>query len=336
MSVIIVKRRISPDPRTGRERFRWHVRYQAHRRSPIVHLGSFESETLAKLRRQSALEDVARGRAPSRDAPPQPVAALTIREANDALYATLQDLAPRTLKVYRQAFANQPRWLAETPVDAVSVHDVQRYALELGARFKRSTTSKEIGVLRRVLDHAGVDPNPAASRRVRLPRAQRRVYRLPTRAQLEAMRAVMPARAELMLLLEHTGLRIGEAAALRWQDIDHERRRLLVTGEVKTPASRRWVEHLPGCPPFPTPPPGAEPGDRVFRAPSPESLTGMIRVAHLRHGTFLMSAHEFRHLHASRLLHDGTLSPAQIAARLGHATPTITLNTYTHVVPPSE
>lgn len=336
VTVYIVRREISPDPATGRPRARWHVRYQARRRSPIVHLGVFESETLAKIRRQAALEEVARGGTPTRvRVAPAPAVLVTVAVAAEEWLGTLQDLAPSTLKGYRKAVRDQPDWLSSLDAHSLTRAHVQTFALDLGARFKRGTAAKELGVLRRALDHAGVEPNPAADRRIRLPRAQRRVYRLPTRAQLAAMHEAMPSRSALMLLLEHTGLRIKEAAALRWRDIDHERARLLVS-DSKTAAGRRFVERLPDAPPFPWPPPGTQPEDIVFRSPSPASLTGMIRVAHERHGTFLMSSHELRHLHASRLLHDGVLSPAQIAARLGHASPLVTLGTYAHLVPPSD
>lgn len=327
MTVYIVKRDTKKGPR-------WHVRFQARRRSAIVHLGSFESETLAKIRRQTALEEVARGGTPSRVAP-APRVQVTVAVAAGAWLVTLQDLAPSTLKGYRKAVRDLPDWLAGLDAHSVTRAHVQAHALELGERFKRGTAAKELGILRRALDHAGVEPNPAADRRIRLPRAERHVYRLPTRAELAAMHEVMPSRSELMLLLEHTGLRIGEAAGLRWRDVDHARERLLV-GDSKTPAGRRFVERLPGAPGFPIPSDGIDPMELVFRSPSPSSLTGMIRVAHERHNTFLMSAHEFRHLHASRLLHDGVLSPAQIAARLGHASPLITLGTYAHLVPPSD
>lgn len=328
VTVYIVKRE------TGKGA-RWHVRYQARRRSPIVHLGSFESETLAKLRRQAALEEVARGGTPSRALPAEPAPVLTVALAGQAWLVTLQDLAPNTVKGYRKAVRDLPDWLAGIEVEGMTRAHVQAYALELGERFKRSTTAKELGVLRRLLDHAGAEPNPAADRRIRLPRAERHVYRLPTRAQLAAMHEAMPSRSALMLLLEHTGLRIEEATALRWRDVDHARGRLLVA-DSKTPSGVRFVERLPGSPPFPVAPRNVDPADRVFRSPSPASLTGILSVSHKRHKTFLMSAHEFRHLHASRLLHDGILSPAQIAARLGHASPLITLGTYAHLVPPSD
>jgi integrase len=48
----------------------------------------------------------------------------------------------------------------------------------------------------------------------------------------------------------------------------------------------------------------------------------------------VLTPHRLRHLHASRLMHQGRLSPAEIAVRLGHASPQTTLARYTWIVPP--
>ena len=42
-----------------------------------------------------------------------------------------------------------------------------------------------------------------------------------------------------------------------------------------------------------------------------------------------LNAHSFRHTHATRLIEAGA-KPVDVAARLGHADATITLNLYTH------
>lgn len=88
----------------------------------------------------------------------------------------------------------------------------------------------------------------------------------------------------------------------------------------------------PGTPDFPVMPEGANPAGLVF--PQAHSFTNVLRETHRRRGTFLMSAHDLRHLAASRWLHEGVLSPAEIAARLGHSTVAITLGVYSHTVPP--
>ena len=55
--------------------------------------------------------------------------------------------------------------------------------------------------------------------------------------------------------------------------------------------------------------------------------------SHARFEAFLqrlnLNAHSFRHTHATRLIEAGA-KPVDVAARLGHADATITLNLYTH------
>lgn len=311
---------------------RWHVRCETGRNDPILHLGVFAKESDALLRRNTALGELARGVMPSKPrVVEEPVARVSIGEAGEAWLATLLDLADGTRHYYARTIRNLPDWLAVMEPSGVRHAHVQAWVDEMQRRgFKRGTIKREVVALRQVLYYAGVDANAAGDRRVRYPRERRKTYRLPTRAQIAEMHRVLPDRRDLMLLLEHTGMRTCEAAALRWGDIDQKRGRLLA--DSKTTAGRRWVTRLDDAPPFPEHS-GQHPEGRVFD-PSPHSLNASIRNAHHRQGSFLMSAHEFRHLHASRLLHDGILSPAQIAARLGHATPATTLETYSHVVPP--
>lgn len=325
MSVYIVER----ETKTKGKRF--HVRYEQGRDDPIIHLGVFATEEDAIIRRNEAIAVVARGEVPYRKRIERKPPRQTMREAGDAWIETLHDLAPRTIKNYRRTILTLPAWLAGMHPQDVTHRDVQRFVDEMKPRFARTTIERELVAMLSVLDYAGV-PNPSSGRKLRLPRKQRKPFRLPSREDIAALHAALPDRVELLVFLEHTGLRIGEAAMLRWGDFDAKRGRFLVQ-DAKTAAGRRWVEHLPGAPVFPDPPEDADAHGVAF-SPSPLSLTAAIWHAHKRGACPLYSAHDFRHLHASRLLHDGVLSPAQIAARLGHADPGVTLRVYSHVVPP--
>lgn len=320
---------------------RYSVRCEIHNR-PIIRLGTFSEEKHAWSRKIAALDVIAKHatdhaayEALTSERPPD--AALTVREAADVWLATRRDAAPSTLTGFTQITREIPAWLEAMDARRVTHHDVQRLVSELAATYKRNTIQRRLGILRMILAYHGVTPNPVADDRVKLPRGESRGFRLPTRAQLEHLHAALPARKELLVFLEHTGLRIEEAAALRWSDFDRTRKaeRFLVRNS-KTNAGKRWVDHLPGTPDFPTPEADAAPDALVFAKPSASSLTGSLRWAHLKRGAYRMSAHDFRHLHASRLLHEQALSPAQIAARLGHTNTSVLHNVYVHVVPPDD
>lgn len=318
---------------------RYSVRCEIANR-PILRLGTFSDENHAWSRKLAAISVIAKHAtdASAYDAltSEQPAeAAVTVREAAAVWLATRSDAAPNTLKGFEQITREIPGWLGAIDVKRVTHLDAQSLIDELKATYKRNTIARRIGVLRMILAYHGVTPNPIADPRVKLPRGEQRGFRLPTRTQLEHLHAVLPARRELMVFLEHTGLRIEEAAALRWSDFDRSRKheRFLVQ-KSKTNAGKRWVEHLDGTPAFPTPEAGHEADGLVFRKPSASSLTGSLRWAALNRGAFRISSHDLRHLHASRLLHEQVLSPAQIAARLGHTNTAVLHSVYVHVVPP--
>lgn len=318
---------------------RYSVRCEIANR-PILRLGTFSDENHAWTRKLAAIGVIAKHAtdASAYDAltSEQPAeVAVTVREAAAVWLATRGDAAPSTLKGFEQIVRELPAWLGAMDARKVTHMDAQRLISEMTGTYKRNTIARRIGVLRMVLAYHGVHPNPISDARVKLPRGEQRGFRLPTLAQLEHLHAVLPARRPLMVFLEHTGVRIEEAAALRWSDFDRSRtRERFLVQKSKTNAGRRWVEHLEETPPWPEKPADADSNSLVFSKPSASSLTGSLRWAHFKRNAFRMSSHDFRHLHASRLLHDQELSPAQIAARLGHTNTAVLHSVYVHVVPP--
>ena len=161
-------------------------------------------------------------------------------------------------------------------------------------------------------------------------------------------------------LLLGSGCRIGEALALRWADIDRE----AGTMEVRRSVSRvacAWVETGPKTragvrtivlPDFArshlaawrtaqlTARLAAGPdwlaGDRVLtladgRTPSHHQCMDGLERRCSDAGVPRVRLHDLRHLHASLLLADGLPVPA-VAARLGHASPAVTMTVYAHAL----
>ena len=158
-----------------------------------------------------------------------------------------------------------------------------------------------------------------------------------------------------------TGLRRGEACGLRWQDVDIEsgrlsvRRALIVVGteivvsEPKTAKSRRTVSFDPATIAALKEQAARQSDDAqrlgddwvdtglVFtqetgEALSPDRVSDAFRDAVLASGLPLIRLHDTRHTHASLGLAAGI--PAKVMSeRLGHSTVSITLDTYSHVLP---
>jgi integrase len=115
------------------------------------------------------------------------------------------------------------------------------------------TISNALTPMREMLGHAVeweyLSANPAA--RVKRPRVPRQEMKMLSAAEVRALLAALPTEWQTFyLVLVMTGVRTGEARAVRWSDIDWEARRLWVRrtinrkGEVeetKTPGSVRAV-----------------------------------------------------------------------------------------------
>jgi integrase len=165
----------------------------------------------------------------------------------------------------------------------------------------------------------------------------------------------------LWLALAMTGLRRGEALALRWADVDLERARLSVrrslvpingTVEVHEPKTSRG-RRLVALDPFTVSVlrawgsrqkeerlewgPGWTDSELVFTRPDgklihPERVSKAFRAAVKKTGLPPIHLHDLRHTHATLALEAG-VHPKVVSDRLGHATVAITLDIYSHAIP---
>jgi integrase len=127
------------------------------------------------------------------------------------------------------------------PRDPASItpHEVQEWIS--GLELKPSTVRRYLATLRQVLDYADVTPNPARDTRVKLPRQEREQITPPSARDVELIITNAPARWRLLLTtLAETGMRISEALAVTWADVDQAGERIRIT-KGKTNAARQWV-----------------------------------------------------------------------------------------------
>lgn len=239
-------------------------------------------------------------------------------------------------------------------LSAIEPRDVKRYAAELAARgLSPSSVRNLLAPVRALLATASEDGlirgNPAAGLRIvqRVEQEESRTKAL-TEDELQALLAEVPDEWRTFFkLLAHTGLRIGEAVALTWADVDFGKcrvsvRRRLYRGRFDAPKSRYGRRAVPlsqglsqalwrlrgtagdEAPVFPS---------RQGSHLDPSNVAArVLKPAARRAGVPWAGFHSLRHTCATMLFRHG-LNAKQVQMWLGHHSPAFTLATYVHLLP---
>jgi integrase len=280
-------------------------------------------------------------------------------------------IKPRTRASYEQIL----RLHIVPAFGAVKVRQLQKgrvkafLAEKLASGLARNSVRIIHATLRAMLNAAVDDGlilgNPAdrLGRRLRLvqrPAERRETIKALTREQLAHFLATAAAtdrrHAPLFLLMARTGLRLGEALGLQWEDLDLGRRtvrvaRALSAGRVETPKSghgrtvdmsqqlartllRLQMERKPealrrGWPELPPWIFCSEAGTPLDPANVDKAFKRVLKSAGL---PLHFSPHGLRHTFASLLLQQGE-SPAYVQRQLGHASIQLTVDTYGRWLP---
>ena len=265
------------------------------------------------------------------------------------------DLKPKTRHQYNSLLTLHilPTWRT-VPLAKVTFEDLTQWVarLSLGG-LGPSGLRQSVFVMSAALDHAvrggRIRTNPAHG--LGLPRPQRRDYVFLTHRQvLDLAVAAGPWRL-LVLVLGYTGLRWGEATALRVCDIDFDRRRIdvrrafsdvggrVVLGTPKSHQSRtvpipRFVVNEIAAAVV-----GKHADELVFTMPG----GSVMRLSNWRLATFKPARaraglsdrfriHDLRHTAASLMIQAG-YPPKMLQEIMGHASITTTLDLYGHLYP---
>jgi integrase len=275
---------------------------------------------------------------------------------------TSRGIRPETLADYRwELDRNATPFFGRTQLAAIEPRDIKRYAAEIAARgVARATVKQALAPVRALLatafEEGLIRSNPAAGVRIvhvtDTETGEARVKAL-TEDELRTLLAEIPDEWRAFFeLLAHTGVRIGEAVALRWEDVDFGKRRLhvrrrLYRGRLDAPKSRYGIRAIPlssglaqalwrlrGTAPDEAP---------VFRSRAWGSRGGgylepsnvcnrVLKPAARRAGVPWVGFHTFRHTCATMLFRHG-LNAKQVQVWLGHHSPAFTLETYVHLLP---
>jgi integrase len=215
---------------------------------------------------------------------------------------------------------------------AITKRTVAEYIDARSETVKPGTVAKEMSVLKHCLKLAvewgELNQNPAAGARLpQLPPGKTR-YLTPgeLRAALEAAPEWLRAP---MAFAACTGVRRGEMLALRWMDVDLEKRRLYLR-ETKNGALRILPLSGAASQVLASLPEGAA-GDLVFAGVDPAQVSVYTKRVFHRLGITDASFHTLRHTAASWLVMQGVDLYA-VGQILGHKTPRMTQR-YAHLSP---
>jgi integrase len=316
---------------------RYRVLYRPGGREAAVRFGgSFRTQREARIRRDAVAGDLAALRMPALRLS-EPVQLPTLADAAERWRASRVDASENTRLMHRSAVRAMLPLLGDRPLDSITAADVQELIGALAAKGrKRETIRKSLLALGMILDHAGVQPNPVRDRvHVKLPRAEQVEISPPTAEHVEAVVRILPSRYRLpALVLDATGMRLGEVEALTWGHVDEPRQRWRVSAGTSKTGRARWV------------PVSAElfqavttlvaredrvPERPVFQGFGGDSFRTAITRACTAAAVPQFSPHDLRHRRIS-LLHLAGVAWARIGEHVGQRSLRVTADTYSHVL----
>jgi integrase len=292
---------------------------------------------------------------------------VTLREAAEAWLAAAQEgtirtrsgdvFKPATLRGYDQALRDRilpelgAKKLAEvTRRDVLDLVD-RLLAEGLDPSTIRNAVAPLRVIYRRAVDRGAVAVNPTAALRLPAARGQRDRIAEPAEGG-KLIGSVPEADRALWATAFYAGLRSGELQALRWEDVD------LATGLIRVeraydPKARQFIEpkSRAGLRNVPIPSglreyliehklrSGRSVGLVFGRtAESPVDVRALVRRARTawkNSGLTPIGLHECRHTYASLMIAAGVNAKA-LSTYIGHASVTITLDRYGHLMPGNE
>jgi integrase len=267
------------------------------------------------------------------------------------------EIRPRTYEVYEIAIRlHLNPVLGERKLCDIDEDDILRVIARMKANAKKPWTIRSVLTpLGRILGHAArkgkINSNPMQRlERGERPRVERHEMRILSREDIGKLLTGSPKRYRTILATAVlTGMRLSELLGLQWRDVDFEagvirvrrqadRKGLMV--EPKTPQAKRDLVLPPSLAKtlrehkmasrfkrdtelvFPTGTGRAQNGRNVSRRGLEKALTNA-RLAKMRF-------HDLRHTHCSLLISEG-LNVVYVSRSMGHASPDITLKTYSHL-----
>ena len=321
---------------------RYLVRYRLGGRGHRVkHAGSFRTRKDARTRRDLVAGELAAGRDPRvvLERLANPTEPRTLALLAEEWAATRIDVSPNYARNIRSHIKRITPVLGDTRPQQITPLDVNRLVGELARELAPASVKRYVNTLRMILDHAGLDPNPARHRSIKLPRVVAEEVAPPPAEHFLAILDLVPTRLCLpLVVLEQTALRVGELAALVWGDIDEAGARARVQARTAKTRRARWAqipEWLMGVIAETCPSEDRTSERRVFQGLTDTAIRQAMARACKSAGIPHYHPHDLRHRRLS-LWHGQGVPAAELAARAGHSRASMTLDHYSHVMPLEE
>jgi len=335
--------------KTAKGETRHQVLYRrGGRETSIEAAGTFRLDREARLRRDLVAGWLAAGLDPKTElAKLKATAAAPARSFTDealTLIDTRHDASTASIRSKRNALRKLTELrpdLAAKPAIDWTVRDVQELVAAMVEDGLSPATIDRymIDGPKLVLDNTlGRANNPARDERVRLPKIVREEVKPPTSEHVLAILERVPRKLVLpLIVLELTGMRIGELVSLAWGDVDVAGNRFRLSRRNVKTRRPRWVQ-LPGwlmeAIADTVAPEDRTETRRVFQTSESTIRQAMARACRTA-GIPLYSPHDLRHRRAS-LWHGQGLTVAEMKQRGGWAKGEIALDVYSHVMPLDE
>lgn len=319
---------------------RYDVRYRLGGRTyPVVRAGTFKTEREAKQRRDLVAGEIAHSRNPA-----VLLASLSLARATfepfetwaDRYIVSRIDLAENTRKMHTSHLRKFGEMFSDRDPLGITAPEIAEWISAQAAERKAGTVAQYLDCIKVFFDFVGAEPNPARDSRIKLPRRDTEEANPPSDEHYLAILDKLIDRWRLFFVtIEQGALRPGEAAKLTWGDVDVAGSRLRLSfSDTKTQTSR-WVQ----LPQWLTEALEATcaledrvPGRKVFQGRNESAARQAMRracnLAKIPHYT----PYDLRHRRAT-IWHHGGVPARELAARLGHSKPSMSLDVYTHVMP---
>jgi integrase len=260
--------------------------------------------------------------------------ARTREQWRDAFLDSRHDIGEKSRRTYRFGIDAVFSVLPDKPLEQTTGDDCAAAVAQLVGKYAPKTIGTYWLAFTMLLYFAGVDPNPAKDRRVRLPQQKGAPPTPPSREHVETILGRIADKYLLpFVLIEQTAVRVETIEELVWENVDLPGAQIRVLEKGR---KYRWVPLPDWLAVILTArvAPDERQG-RVFPTVTAGGLRGAMRTVCKAAGIPHYHPHDLRHRRAS-LWHLQGVPDAVLAQRVGHERASFTKDVYAHVMPVDE